>query len=112
MNSAKLIIQTFCGTGHLECFAANRPTVILFLGDINLYNEASKKYFKRFKKLGILYTNPTSLYKFLTKANSKDKIENWWNNKKIQDLLTKYRYDFGFLNNNKISDLKKIILNE
>ena len=112
INSAKLIIHTFCGTGHLECFAANRPTVILFLGDINLYNEISKKYFKRFKKLGILYTNPTSLYKFLIKINSEDKIENWWNSKKIQELLEKYRYDFGFLNNNKIIDLKKIILNE
>ena len=30
MNSAKLIIHTFCGTGHLECLAANRPTVVLF----------------------------------------------------------------------------------
>ena len=48
INSAKLIIHTFCGTGHLECFAANKPTVILFLSDINLYNESSKKYFKKF----------------------------------------------------------------
>ena len=112
INSAKLIIHTFCGTGHLECFAANKPTVILFLNDINLYNESSKKYFKKFKKLGILHTNVKSLYKFLVKMNTNDKIEDWWNKQKIQELLEKYRYDFGFLNKNKIKDLKEIILNE
>lgn len=112
INSAKLIIHTFCGTGHLECFAANKPTVILFLSDINLYNESSKKYFKKFKKLGILHTNVKSLYKFLVKMNGNDKIEHWWNKQKIQELLEKYRYDFGFLNKNKIKDLKEIILNE
>ena len=112
INSAKLIIHTFCGTGHLECFAANRPTVILFLNDMNLYNEDTQKYFKKFKKLGILHLNHKSLYKFLIKMNNKDKVENWWNDKKIQELLKKYRYDFGFLNNNKIKDLKWTILNE
>ena len=49
INSAKLIIHTFCGTGHLECFAANKPTVILFLSDINLYNESSKNILKNLK---------------------------------------------------------------
>ena len=44
--------------------------------------------------------------------NGNDKIENWWNKQKIQELLEKYRYDFGFLNKNKIKDLKEIILNE
>ena len=112
INSAKLIIQTFCGTGHLECLAANRPTVILFVNDIKLYNEKSKKYFEKFKKNGILHTTPLSLFKFLTKMNSKDKIEHWWNNKKRQELLDKYRYDFGFLNKNKIEDIKNIIVNE
>ena len=112
MNSAKLIIHTFCGTGHLECFAVNIPTVILFSSDINFYNGDTKKYFKKFKKLGILHTNPKSLYKFLNKMDSNNKIENWWNNQKIQELLEKYRYDFGFLNKNKIKDLREIILNE
>ncbi len=112
INSAKLIIQTFCGTGHLECLALNIPTVILFTNDMKFYNEKSRKYFKKFKKSGILHTDPISLTKFLKKIDSKDKIGNWWNNKKLQELLSKYRYDFGFLNKNKISDLKQIIVNE
>ena len=44
--------------------------------------------------------------------NSQDKIEYWWNNKKTQELIEKYNYKFGFLNDNKIKDLKRIILNE
>ena len=53
-----------------------------------------------------------SLYKFLVKMDSKDKIEHWWNNKKTQESIEKYKYNFGFLNDNKIKDLKRIILNE
>ena len=46
------------------------------------------------------------------KMDTKDKIGDWWNNKKIQELLNNYRYDYGFFNEKKIEDLKKIILNE
>ena len=59
-----------------------------------------------------LHTSPISLYKFLIKMNSQEKIEYWWNNKKTQELIEKYNYKFGFLNDNKIKDLKRIILNE
>ena len=60
INSAKLIIHTFCGTGHLECLAANRPTVILFQNDINLYNEDSK-YFEKFKNVYFTYKSYITL---------------------------------------------------
>ena len=36
-------------------------------------------------------------------------IEKWWNSKPRQNLLKKYREDFGFFNKEKIKDLKKII---
>ena len=40
--------------------------------------------------------------------NSKN-IERWWNTNKRQNLLRRYRDDYGFLNKDKISKLKSII---
>ncbi len=107
--SAKLIIHTFCGTGHLECLAINKPTLILFVHNINLFDDKSKNYFKKFIKLGIVHTTPQSLFKMLESLERNNSIEKWWNLNERQNLLKKYRNDFGFFNNKKISNLKDII---
>jgi putative transferase (TIGR04331 family) len=112
MNSAKLIIHTFCSTGHLESLAANIPTVILFTNDIKFYDKKSNKYFFKFKKNGILHTNNISLFKFLNKIDTKEKINQWWGSKKIQNLLDNYRHDYAFFNNNKIKNLFSVIRND
>ena len=111
MNSAKLVIQTFCSTGHLECLAINRPTLILFVHNLNLLNSKSKGYLKKFIRLGIVHRTPTSLYNMLEKLTTRKKIDNWWFQTKKQSLLNKYRKDFAFFNNQKVSHLKKIIKN-
>ncbi len=111
INSAKLVIHTFCGTGHLESLAINKPTLILFVHNFNLLNNKSKNYFKKFMKLGIVHRSPQSLLKMLEKLDDNEKIYSWWNSRKRQDLLTKYRSDYGFFNRKKIKDLKKIITN-
>ena len=112
MNTAKLIIHTFCGTGHLESLAINKPTLILFVNNLNLFDDKSKNYFKKLIKLGIVHRTPESLFKALKDLDSEKKIEYWWNSKKRQDLLKKYRNDFGFINKKKLSKIKDIINNE
>jgi len=109
INSARLIIHTFCGTGHLESLAINKPTLILFVHNLNSFNNKSKSYFKKFIKLGILHRTPESLLKMLENLDDNKSIEKWWNSKPRQNLLKKYREDFGFFNKEKIKDLKKII---
>lgn len=110
MNSAKLIIHTFFGTGHLESLAINKPTLILMVNDLSLLNKKSIIYIKKLIKFGIVHRTPESLLKTLERLDD-NKLENWWNNKERQNLLKKYRNDFCFFNNNKIKDLKKIINN-
>ena len=111
INSANLIIQTYCGTGHLESLAINKPTLILFVHNLNLLNNRTKNYFIKLMKLGIVHKTPKSLLKMLEKLNSDKKINSWWNLKKRQSLLKKYREEFGFFNEKKVKDLKKIISN-
>ena len=112
MNSAKLIIHTFCATGHLECISIDKPTLILFVHDLNLLNKKTKEYFTIFKELEIMHFNSESLIKKLQKMESKENLFNWWNNKKLQDILNRYRNDYGFINNERISSLVKIINEE
>jgi putative transferase (TIGR04331 family) len=110
ISSAKLIIQTFCGTGHLESLAINKPTLILFVHNLNLLNNRSKIYFKKFIKLGIVHKTPKSLLKMLETLENQN-IEKWWNLKKRQNVLKKYKEDFCIFNKEKIKDLQKIITN-
>lgn len=109
INSAKLIIHTFCGTGHLECLAINKPTLILFVQNLNLLDNKSQNYVKKFIKLGIIHKNPQSLFKMLESLEQNNSIEKWWNLNKRQSLLKRYRNDFGFFNKEKISNLKDIM---
>ena len=110
ISSAKLIIQTFCGTGHLESLAINKPTLILFVHNLNLLNNRSKIYFKKFIKLGIVHKTPESLLKILETLENQN-IEKWWNLKEKQNVLKKYKEDFCIFNKEKIKDLQKIINN-
>ena len=60
-------------------------------------------------KLGIVHRTPQSLFKMLESLERNNNIEKWWNLNKRQNLLKKYRNDFGFFNKEKISNLKDII---
>ena len=111
IQSAKLIIQTFCSTGHLETLAANKPTLMYLTHDLNFLEKKSKKYFLEFKKMGIIHTNPNSLYNMILKINKEGELKRWWYQKKIQILIKKYNRDYCILNQNKFNDLIKIINN-
>jgi len=109
MNSSKLIVHTFCGTGHLESIAVNKPTLIFFTLNFNLLNNRTRNYFKKFVRLGIVHTTPESLLKMLNNLDNDKNLKEWWNCQKRQHLLKKYRQEFCLFNQEKIKDLKKII---
>jgi len=109
INSAKLVIHTYCGTGHLESLSINKPTLIFFVHNLNLFDKKTKNYIKKFIKLGIIHRSPQSLFKMLISLENSKNIEKWWNTNKRQNLLRRYRHDFGFFNKDKISKLKSII---
>ena len=107
--SAKLIIHTSCSSGHLECLAINKPILILFVHNINLFDDKSKNYIKKFIKLGIVHKSPQSLFKMLKKLERNQIIEKWWGSEKRQKLLDEYRNEFGYFNKEKISNLRDVI---
>ena len=111
MKTAKIIIQTTFSSGHLESLAINKPTLIYLSHNFDLLENKSKKYLLKFKKLGIVHTDPKSLFKILKKLNKNDTLEKWWYQKKIQDLILRYKDDYCILNKNKIDNLKNIIKN-
>ena len=50
IQSAKIIVQTFCSTGHLESLAANKPTLMYLTHDLNFLEKKTKKIFYRIQK--------------------------------------------------------------
>lgn len=108
INSAKLVIHTSLGTGHLESLAINKPTLILMVNNLNSFNSKSIIYIKKLIKTGIVHTTPESLLKKLESLDN-IRIEDWWNNKKRQNLLREYCNDYGFFNKDKISKLRSIL---
>ena len=84
IQSAKIVVQTFCSTGHLESLATNKPTLMYLTHDFNLLEKKSQKYFLEFKKIGIVHTNPKSLYDMLLKINNKGELTKWWYQKKFR----------------------------
>ena len=106
-KKVKLIIHTFPGTGHLEAMASNVPHLLLNLNDMSLVKKNTRKYFVKFKKLGIMHDNPISLIEHLKKI-SKDPGK-WWFSKKIQSLRKKYSNDFAIPNKNINRDIVKIL---
>ena len=45
---------------HLESLSINKPTLILFVHNLNLFDKKTKKYIKEFIKLGIIHRSPQS----------------------------------------------------
>ena len=43
----------------------------------------------------------------LIRLENSNSIDKWWNTNKRQNLLKRYRNDYGFLNRNKISKPEK-----
>ena len=43
----------------------------------------------------------------LIRLENSNSIEKWWNTNKRQNLLRRYRYDYGFLNKIKYLNLKE-----
>ena len=102
-KKTKLVIHTFPSSGHLECMTSNIPMLIFFVNDINLLKPETKKYFKKFKKLGIYHDNPISLGNMVRKIY-KDPGK-WWYSKRIQYIRKKYTEGFAISNKNLVNDI-------
>jgi putative transferase (TIGR04331 family) len=110
MKKSKLIIYSFPSTGHLECISANIPMLMFYFNDLNLMQKETKFYFKKFINLGILHTEPQTLYKKLLEIY--DETDEWWYSKKIQKIVKKYAERFCKKNDNLLDDLSRIITNK
>ena len=89
VNNHDIFIHHFLGTPFFECLMMNKPSIILFDKKIHFPLDANfQKFIKDFENLGILFKNEKKAAKFLN--HNYDKIEKWWNGKKLQSTLKKF----------------------
>jgi len=85
IRNYKIIINTYLSTTFLECLSSNIPSLlVLDISSANL-NSESKNFLFTLEKCKIIQRNNEKLLNFINDPELN--IENWWNDKKLQNIL-------------------------
>lgn len=93
VNSYKLNIITYNGTSLLQSLSSGNPTIILWDSSIWRPSSISKKYFKMLYDTQILFDDIVNASNHLNKIY--DDIDNWWNQKTLQNKLKSFVSNFS-----------------
>ncbi len=92
-----LVLSLYPGTSMVQSLYKNLPTIISFPTDYFKLKENIKKYYKILKKNNIFFEDYIKLADFLN--NSKFNPINWWEQKKLQLEVDKFKKLFCFSKN-------------
>ena len=106
LYSAKLVLQTYIGTGYLETLASNIPTIVYANIDECLLNEETINNLNILKEANIYHDNYNSAADFINQ--NWDKISSWWFSDLTQSARKSFCLKYSKINLNKVDDLKKI----
>ena len=76
ISSAKLVNPLILWYRTFRVLSINKPTLILFVHNINLFDKKTKNYIKKFIKLGIVHKSPQSLFKMLIRLENSKVLKN------------------------------------
>lgn len=104
--NSKLIIICHLSTAFLESLSLNKPLILLLDKKFYEISNIAKKYFNLFEKVGVLHYSVNSIKNFLKKNN----LEDWWSNKKLQEVRQEFLNEFFNIKKNHDKKLLKYIL--
>ncbi len=110
LSNTRIFLSPYLGTGFLETLAMNIPTLVFTAKkNSNIINDEAKKFYEILKKSKVFFDDETEL------SNHINQIWNdhysWWNSSEVQKAVKIFCNEYAYKNNNKIEDLKKILLN-
>ncbi len=108
MSNTKIFLSPYLGTGFLETLSLNFPTIIFNSKKVNIIRDDAKPYYDMLKEVNIFFDDEIKLAEHINKVwnNHFD----WWNSKNLQESRKEFCNNYAYVNNNKIEELKKIIL--
>ena len=109
LKHSRIHIATYNGTVFLETLYYNFPTIIFWNSDLFELNDEAIKYFNILKSAGIFFDNPLKAAEKL--CSVWDNIDEWWNNKDLQNKKNQFCKKYNFINNNLIDQMVKKLKN-
>ena len=107
-QESKLMIFTyFHATAFNQCVALNKPCIAFTPNADKMISGEWKKLWKELHKVGVFHSNYYSAARFLSKNS--DSILNWWNSKKVQSTISKFRKYHARKENNSFYKLLQVL---
>ena len=93
LDKFKINVETVNSTNYLESFNLNLPTILIFDDQYCKLRKNVKKYFNMLEKSKSMFKNPKKAANFINE--NYDKIDHWWNSKKVQKTLSIFTNNFA-----------------
>jgi putative transferase (TIGR04331 family) len=106
-KNARLVICTTLGTTEIECFGRNIPVVLSLDRDLHRPRESFADLLSEMESVGLVHFNRESLRAFLDK--NLDDLGSWWNSAVVQQTVSKYMNNYGYMPRRPISELARIL---
>jgi putative transferase (TIGR04331 family) len=106
-KSAKLLICTTYGTTEIECFGRNIPVVLSLDRELHQPRESFADLLCEMESVGLVHFNRESLRAFLDE--NLDDLGKWWNSAVVQQTVSKYMNNYGYMPRRPISELARIL---
>ncbi len=107
INNYKIIVHDNDSTAFLLSMYMNKPSILILNKKFERFRKISKQFYKSFEKKGIIFYDPKKAANFLNKIQNN--IDNWWLDKSLQKLRSKFCFQFAKFSSNPTNDLQKII---
>lgn len=106
-NSA-IVVHSYDSTGILETLAADIPTIAFWQNGLDHLLDDIKPIYEKMVDVGIFHLSPDSASNLINHVI--DNIDNWWNQQEIQEARISFCNNFARKSENRITEIKKILL--
>jgi len=108
ISQSRLVIHSYDSTGILETLSLNIPTLAFWQNDLHHLRESAKPYYQLLIDAEIIHFTPESIAQKINEVWND--IDNWWNQKNVQDSRIKFCNRYAKKSNKPIHELKTILL--
>ena len=109
IRDASLVIIDHNTTALVECFAINKPTVVVWNPVFNKLSNTAENIFKEMAEVGIFHSSYTDAAKFINEKVSCNSINEWWSDLRLQKIVRKFSSEYARRNENWVHDYQKIL---
>jgi len=110
LSETKIFLSPYLGTGYLETLSLNIPTIVFNSKDNSyLIRDDAKEHYENLKKVKIFFDDEKQLANHIN--NVWNDVDSWWKGHDVQKIVKDFCKEYAHKNDNKIKDLKNLLIN-